>query len=334
MKIDRQELLTALVAVKPALAAKEIIEQSTSFCFLEGRVITYNDEISISHPLSKMPFTGAINAEELYAFINRIKVEQVDIDKQDTHFLFKAGRAKAGFLIQEEIVLPLEEIGDIKKWKNLPDNFLKALEFSIGACATNMSTPILTCVHITSSKMVSSDNYRIAQYSLDKQLPIHDFLLPATIAAKVIKMHPIKIAEGEGWVHFKTKKGTVISCRILDDIYPQTDDFFNFKGKKLILPDNLLDILERAGTFSKRDYMLDETITVTIKKNTIIVRSESATGWFTEKNKIKYSDDEIEFKITPYLLKDILSKTNEAFLGDDRMSFSQDIWKYLTMLKK
>ena len=51
MKTNKTKLQTALEIVKPGLANKEIIEQSTSFAFLKGKVVTYNDEVSISHPL-------------------------------------------------------------------------------------------------------------------------------------------------------------------------------------------------------------------------------------------------------------------------------------------
>ena len=48
MKINKKELQEALERVKPGLASRELIEQSTSFAFMRDRVVTYNDEISIS----------------------------------------------------------------------------------------------------------------------------------------------------------------------------------------------------------------------------------------------------------------------------------------------
>jgi len=39
MKINKKELKEALEIVKPGLANKEMIEQSTSFAFLKGKVI-------------------------------------------------------------------------------------------------------------------------------------------------------------------------------------------------------------------------------------------------------------------------------------------------------
>ena len=51
--MKKAELIKALEAVRPGLANKEMIEQSTSFAFMKDRVVTYNDEISISYPKPK-----------------------------------------------------------------------------------------------------------------------------------------------------------------------------------------------------------------------------------------------------------------------------------------
>ena len=51
MKINKQQFIEALELVKPGLAAKEIIEQSTSFVFRAGQVITYNDEVAVHAPV-------------------------------------------------------------------------------------------------------------------------------------------------------------------------------------------------------------------------------------------------------------------------------------------
>ena len=52
MKINRKELLDTLSIVSPGVSNKEMaIEQATTFAFLKDRVVTYNDEISISHPI-------------------------------------------------------------------------------------------------------------------------------------------------------------------------------------------------------------------------------------------------------------------------------------------
>ena len=63
MQINRQNLQKALEIVKPGLSNKEIIEQTTSFAFIDGKVVTYNDEISICHPVEGLTLEGAVKAD-------------------------------------------------------------------------------------------------------------------------------------------------------------------------------------------------------------------------------------------------------------------------------
>ena len=87
MKINKSELLKALNIVKPGLASKDMLEQTTSFAFLNGRVITYNDELSLSCPLKEIEFEGAIQAAELYAFVSKIKKEEIDLEKKENEII-------------------------------------------------------------------------------------------------------------------------------------------------------------------------------------------------------------------------------------------------------
>ena len=66
MKVNKEKLRQALEIVRPGLANKEVIEQATSFAFMDGRVVTYNDEISISHPVEGIEIEGAVKADQLY----------------------------------------------------------------------------------------------------------------------------------------------------------------------------------------------------------------------------------------------------------------------------
>jgi len=115
MEIKRTDLIDALAIVKPGLASKEFIEQSTSFAFVAGRVITYNDEISISQPIEGIDFEGAIKADELYQLLSKLKADVIDLSINDAEITIQCGKISAGMTLQEEIKLPLEEIGEISK---------------------------------------------------------------------------------------------------------------------------------------------------------------------------------------------------------------------------
>lgn len=336
MKINKDQLQKALEIVKPGLANKEQIEQSTSFAFIKGRVITYNDEISLSHPVEGLELEGAILAENLYKFLTKIKKEEIELELEGNEIVLTSERAKAGLLLQMEIKLPLEEeIGKKSKWVPLPVNFVTDLAFCMTVCTRDMSLPVLTCVHVNKDGFLeASDSYRIARCELGEAMPIGTFLLPAISAVEVVKLKPNKIASGKGWVHFKTEEGTVMSCRVFEDKFPSTAGFFSNEGVRVILPKTTEEILARAQVFSKREHLLDEWITITIEEGKFKMESKSDTGWFREEAKIRHEGDTIKFDITPYLLKGILAETRGFRYKTDKLTFQGERWFYVSTLRQ
>lgn len=337
MKINKQELVEALGIVKPGLANKEIIEQSTSFAFLGDKVITYNDEISISHPITGLDLQGAVQADNLYKFLGKIKDETLNFELKDNEILLKTGRAKAGLLLQAEIKLPLEEVSGKKQWIDLPKDFVKFMSFAMTSCSRDMSRPVLTCVHIDQSGIIeASDSYRITHCDLKEELQFNTFLLPAISAVEVVKINPTSISIGKGWVHFKAEDETIISCRIINDKFPDTTPILNVKGTRLILPQTTNEILEKAMVFAKRDHILDEMVMITIHEKKLIINAKNETSWYEEDVNMNYNGEKIVFSITPYLLKSILSETKECTISNEitKIKFEGEGWQYVTLLRK
>lgn len=334
MEIKKSELKKALEIVKPGLASKEAIEQTTSFAFVDGFVVTYNDEICISHPIPDLKISGAIQASELYLFLSKVKGDEIKLEIKETEITLKSGRAKAGLILESEIKLPItEEIKKKGKWKALPENFNNQVKLAAGACGKDMSEPILTCVYVNKELIQASDSYKIAECKLKGEVPVKPFLLPATSAMQVIKLKPTKIATGKGWVHFMTEAETVISCRIFEDKFVDISKFLKVKGTSIVLPKELPEVLETASIFSKRDQILSESVHITINSKKLEVRSKTETGcWFKEAIPIKYEGKPISFSIPPYLLKDILKTTLKCVIGKERLRFKGEDWIYIAAL--
>jgi DNA polymerase III sliding clamp (beta) subunit (PCNA family) len=331
--INKSELEKALVTVKPGLANNEVIEQSTSFCFVDGHVVTYNDEISIRYPVD-IELEGAVNAKELYGFVNKVSSEELNMEIEGSELILKAGRAKASLTLQSEILLPIEEIGKIKDWTKLPKGFWKAVDFARASCSTDMSRAVLTCVHVNGAIVEGTDNLRVTKTELYDEVEIPEFLFPAKLAGIVSSLRPAYIAEGKGWIHFKTKEEAIISCRIFEeDKYVDTDKVWGVDGDTVKFPEQMLDILERAEVFAKRENSIDEAVSIELQNKKLIVRSESMSGKFEEKARVQYDGQPINFSVTLYLLKDILKETEKATISDKMLLFQGDNWKYLTMLR-
>jgi DNA polymerase III sliding clamp (beta) subunit (PCNA family) len=338
MKINKIRLQEALEIVKPGLANKELIEQSTSFAFMNGKVITYNDEISISHPVEGLELEGAILADNLYKFLGKVKKDDIDLSVEENEIILTTGKAKAGLTLQTEIKLPLdEELNEKGRWQKLPENFINDIAFVMTAAGSNMSQPLLTCVHIHNSGFVeASDSYRFARRQLSAEMPIGSVLIPALSVVEITKLDPkpTRVAEGKGWIHFRNSTGTIISCRIFEDRYKDLSPFLKVEGTRVVFPEGLDEILARAMVFSKRDHMLEEEIVIIIKDKILKMAAKSDSGWFREETDMpNFKGEPIKFVITPYLLKGILSETKVCELTHNRIKFEGTGWIYISILK-
>ena len=335
MEINRIDLLKALEIVKPGLANKELVEQSTSFAFMGDKIVTYNDDISIAHPIKGLELTGAIKAEKLYQILGKFSTDTVTMDIKGSEILLKSGRAKAGLTLQQEIKLPLEEeIAYKEKWKELPKQFLEGIDLAMPCASRNMSRPVLTCIHIRKDGIIeSSDDLRVMQYTMSEKMPLDNILLPVPAAVVMYKLKPTKVAKGNGWIHFKNEAGTVLSCRVFSDKFPNTDPILDMKGTKFTLPKEIAGVLDRAAVFAKRDHMLDETVQITLESKKLKMKGESESGWFEESVDMDYKGEEVEFFITPYLLKGIINQSLEGRLVTNRLKFKGPNWVYVSALK-
>lgn len=332
MKIDKAELLTALEVVKPGLANKEIIEQSTSFAFMGDRVVTYNDEISISHPVKGLNITGAIRAQEFYQLLNKSKKAEIELVVTDNEIQISAGKERAGITLAQEIKLPLDEFTLPDKWHSVDPELLTAIKFCAFSCSKDMSKPVLTCVHVRKDGIIEGcDNSRITRYKI-KPLAVKTLLIPVSSAMHLTNLNITEIAEGAGWVHLKTTEGTVFSCRVFADSYPDTNKFFDVEGIEMKLPKNLKDILDKAGIFAKRDFSSDQLTTITLADNKMKLRTESDAGWFEAEANIRYTHEQASFSVNPAFLKEICEKTQACILGDRVLKFEGDNWQHIVAL--
>ncbi len=330
MKINKTELQTALEKVKPGLANKELIEQSTSFAFMRDRVVTYNDEISISHPVQNLDVTGAVKAQALYSFLSKIKRDEIDIEWEENQVVINAGKSKAGLVFEQEVKLPVEEIGKIGKWEKLPEELKEALKFCHSCCSKDMSRPILTCVYVGGDSVQASDSFQIVKYNLDKKVPIKEFLLPANSAKELVKYDVTEIAEGEGWLHFKTEDGTVFSSRVFNGEYPAIDKFLKVEGTAISFPKTTPQALDRARVFAKGDTDDDlPTVAVEISNEQIKFSAQDSSGWFEETLKTKYDGDEIKFSIGVEFLINLLEHAESCIVGENLVKFTGDAWEHV-----
>lgn len=309
MLIKRANLQTALEKVKSGLAGKEIIEQSASFIFMDGNIVTYNDEIAISVPMKKLNFTCAVPGTELLSIISKIKDDELDIDVIDNEFVIKGAKFNAGIRVQSEIILPVDTLKP-EKYMTVPPDFRDVLKMCAFSTGSDMNKPVLTCLHICNDKVESTDGFRLTQAKLSVNLNV-EFLLPSRAALELVRHEIEKFALTDGWVHFKLGEGVQFSCRTFEGVYPKFDDIIKMWDTHILrFPVDMDGILERASTALIKE--TSNKVNIYIKDNKITVTGISDVVRYEEISRMRSDKDEVQFNINPTFLRQILSKNSIA----------------------
>lgn len=328
-KIKRQLFIDALTKVKPGLANKEIVEQSTHFIFDDDKLWTYNDRITIMQKF-KSGLVGAVKAEHFYKLLSKFPDDEITISTEPGKINIEGNNRKTSIKIDPDVkITPLSvPATNSQKWETLPENFDDAIAFSAFSASRNMIRPELCCLYIAQGFAIGCDTFRGTKYKLTSKIN-QEFLLPATAAVDLAKYNPVKVLVDGGWLHFINNENTVFSCRTVSDVeYPeQIWDFFEVDGEEIILPEDFLQAIDRAQIMITADFDLDQVVTLIMADNQITCKSEGDYGNFEEWAKINYPGEELKINVHPVLLKEILKHLQTMIVGD-RLLFKGESFEH------
>lgn len=314
----RKELIDVLEALSSGIADKELIEQTNSYVFLNNQAYTFNDEIAVSIPFD-CGFNGAVPSREFLSFLRKAKTDTVKITATDSELQIKSGRATAGIRLEAEIKLPIDTIKIPEKWKKLPANFCDGITACLPAISKDSNKPLLMCLYIKDNFIWATDNYRITQFTLDGSVGNASLLMLGSSAKELISANPNSFNISQGWLHFKNKKGLVFSCRYFDDDFPDLSKLINKKGKGVVFPTKISEMLERASSIAGKT-----RVQITITGEKVKVESKGELGWFSETAKAVSEIEGISFEIEHDFLMSILKKDADVKLTDNTIDFYTD----------
>ncbi|MCK9570196.1 hypothetical protein M0R72_14725 [Candidatus Pacearchaeota archaeon] len=323
MLINRKSLLTQLMAVFPGLSSKEVIEQSGSFVFQDGRVTTFNDEVACSIEC-KLGITGAVVADPLLALLQKLDEDEISIEQSDGELLVKAGKRKAGIRMSAEITLPVDGIENPDKWIKLPKELSDAIGIVQGCASNNESEFVLTCIHLHPKYVEAADQFQIARYSLVTGLD--DSILVRRSAMKsAMGMGVTELSQTENWLHFRNSAGLTISCRRYNRAYPSLDKYLEVDGVDVYWPEGLGEAIDKAKIFSKSDD--DNLITVDLRSGKMKMTGRGPHGWYSEVQKVEgYDGGDVQFTISPNLLLELPKRSNKCVIGEGRLKLQSGKW--------
>jgi DNA polymerase III sliding clamp (beta) subunit (PCNA family) len=330
MKLKRSELQAALKAVSPGVSAKDTIAQASSFVFDKDRVFSYNDEISVSAPF-KSGFTGSVPAKEFSALINKLKGEEITLTVEKNELHVSSGKSQAGLRLEDEIKLPLEELGMPDSWTLLPKTFNEGIKTCLFSAGKDQTKYVLTHIHVNGAAIESSDGYRATRFYMEEGcagLFPEPILIPSGAAKYVTDYKPTSYAVTNGWLHFSNPEGLVFSTRWPEgEQFPDISVFIDSEGDKITLPAELPDMMDRGAVLADGN-----RLTIILDKGALILATENDAGWFEEETKIDYKGDALEFDTYPEFLSSILKMKAEVSVTAKLMKFETDSMVHVVAL--
>ncbi len=320
IRVNREVLLSELESVDPGLAPREVVEQSSSFIFKSGKVITYNDEVACWRPccIAKKGVECAVKAEPLKAILRKLPEEDIEIEFTEKEMVVTGKKRRAGIAIDAEVTLPFDNVEDPGEWKPLAEDFGDAVSVVQECVSKDESCFALVCIHVCPKWIEATDDYQVIRYKV--KTPIAKKALVRKAALQhVISLGMTEIAESENWLHFRNPTGLVLACRSYEEEFPDIKTAWDtFKGTPTIFPKGLAEAVERSEVFSVENPESNH-VRVELRAGKMRVSSEGASGWYNEVKTAKYKGDPICFLISPKLLSRLVRDFSDYEITEDKL---------------
>jgi len=329
VKVNRELLLQQLESVQPGLSTREIVEQSSCFCFRGGMVFTFNEEIACSHECN-LPLEGAIQAAPFLAILRKLPDEELEVVEAEGEIQLFGKRRTLGIRRESDFLLPIDSVELPKKWKPLPAEFLEAIGIVQTCVGKDESFFSMTCVHVHPDYLEACDNTQLCRYALTTNVR-EEFLVRGSSVKHITSLGMIEFSETKSWLHFRSSSGLILSCRRYIEEFPDLSKLLKCRGIKTTLPKGLVEAAEKASVFSAENVDANQ-VTIELRPGKLRIRGQGISGWYTETKKIQYDGEPILFLVSPQLLSEITQRYNECEISQERLKVEGKGFTYVTCL--
>lgn len=334
LKVAREDFLGILEQMQPGLSPREIVQQSSCFVFADGRITTFNEEVACQ-AASGLPdnFKGAVQAGSLTEILRKLPDEYINLSMTKSKMIVMGRNRKTGITMEREILLPIDSVEAPKKWIRLHEDFTDAITIVQECASRDQSAFTFTCIHIHPDFMEACDNLQLTRYALETGVP-KPFLVRRDSLKHVPSFQFTKFSLSENWMHFKSKKGLVMSCRRYSEKFEDLSSLLKSKGTPTVLPKALGEAAQRCEIFSKENSD-DNVLNVELRPGLLRIRGEGATGFHMEAKKLKYDGKVMKFRIAPKLLVELLKRHTDCTISKKhRLLVDGGKFKYVVCLEK
>ncbi len=333
--ITRDLFVAALQAVQPAIIRDALIDQSEQVLLDGDRLMSYDGEVAISHPLP-IDVKGAVFAKELLALLKKLPANEIELVDEGAALLVHSGTLEAGFNIARDIPVPILGLDAVKEWFGMPVDYLEGIAACFASVSTDPTKGVLNYIIMNGDKIFSCDNYCATVFESTEQLPegveIRLHFEPAKILAKYV---PVEFGFGGSWVHFRNAEGVVVSCDYNDDAYNDVLALFADDGVEIEFPQEVAQKLSVAEIMADKDARgVNKVVKISFDEpDFVTVRAEREDrGWITDKIPYKSDEKKPNFTISPEMLAAVLESVNTVSVSERLVvAKGEKVWHAVSM---
>jgi len=332
MKIEREALLVELESVRAGLAPRENIEQSACFIFRNGKVITFNDEVSCRRTSLLKGVEGAVVAKALTDVLHKIQDTHLDVEQIQNELCFGGHGKKFSIALDPNITLPVDRVEPPNDWRKLPKEIIEAVGMVQHCVGKDESKFVTTCVHLFADGIEACDNRQMIRCRIKTGFE-SSIIVRGTSIANICNMAIEQVSLADSWIHFKSSQGVTISCRRYEEEFPDLEPVLAFKGTPTSIPKDLAKACDRAAIFAEGEDGSDPVVSVSMIPGKLKIVGEGHIGWYKEIKDVVYSGPPLDFLIAPELLRQIGELYKEAEVGEERLKVTGGNWIYISALR-
>jgi len=142
------------------------------------------------------------------------------------------------------------------------------------------------------------------------------------------------VSQTEAWLHFLVGEPGgdewKVSCRLYREKYPELDRFFDVKGKRLLLPEKIGEVIDRASIFASQQQVIIPYVQVSVKGTQLHVEARGDKGVYKEWLPMEGNNQDLGFYMSVQVMRDMVKLgCRELIVGDVSVFVDSGSWWWI-----